>query len=97
MQPETEAEIHKQMTNKAVNAREKLYQTKSTQTPLSSFCISCLLLSIGLSWSVINIPTETPLEGTDFPWPVRIIADGFLIRSRSPFLLPLSALEPHLT
>lgn len=79
MQSETEAEVHKQKTTKAVNARDKLYPTKSTKMPLSSFCISYLQLSIGLPWSVINLPAETSLTRTEFPWPVGINCRCFLI------------------
>lgn len=33
------------------------------------FCVSLLILGWGLSGKVVDIPSESPLEETDFPFP----------------------------
>jgi hypothetical protein len=64
---------------------------------MSSFCVGCLLLGLGLPKTVVCIPSETLLEKAGFFLYGQLsIGHSFLARDRASCPLPLSALWSHL-
>lgn len=61
--------------------QSKMRQKKEILQKYHSFCVGQLFL--GLLWSLVNIPSKTPLEKTNFSF-----ADNFLVRHGTPSPLP---------